>query len=146
MHLDQQHAPPSCGLGSRTTLGFHPRDGRPVACWVVHPTGTGEEQDARTARFVAALGLGDLTAPTLSDISRHRASVTAAGGWATLWVGDETELVATHDAEWLDALLERGWAMLVVGWSPLLQDADNAAVQEYLTGPGLAHAGVVRAA
>lgn len=146
MHLDQQHAPSACGLGSRTTLGFHPRDGEPVACWVVHPTGSGQEQDARTARFVAALGLGDLTAATLSDVSPHRASVTAAGGWATLWVGDETELVATHDEVWLDALLERGWAMVVVGWSPLLEDADNAAVQGYLTGPGRAHAGVVRAA
>lgn len=146
MHPDQRHAPPTCGLGSRTTLGFHPRDGRPVACWVVHPTGSGLGQDARTARFVAALGLGDLTAPELADVSAHRGSVTAAGGWATLWVGDETELVATHDDAWLDALLERGWAMVVVGWSPLLEDADNSAVQQYLTGAGRAHAGVVRAA
>lgn len=146
MHLDQQHAPPACGLGSRTALGFHPRDGAPVACWVVHPTGTGQAQDARMSRFTAALGFGTLDAASLADVLPYRASVTAAGGSATLWVGDETELTAEHDDAWLDALLERGWVMVVVGWSPLLADADNAAVLQYLSGPGRAHAGVVRAA
>lgn len=144
MHLDQQPAPPACGLGSRTTVGFHPRDGEPVACWVVHPTTEG--QDARMVRFTAALGFGTLDAASLTDVSPYRASVTAAGGSATLWVGDETELTAEHDDVWLDALLDRGWVMVVVGWSPLLADAGNADVRAYLTGPGRAHAGVVRAA
>ncbi|WP_282948397.1 hypothetical protein [Cellulomonas endometrii] len=134
------------GVGSRTALGFHPRDGRPVACWVVHPTSADAVARSRLDRLTAALGLGAHTAAALTEVADHRASLTAAGGWATLWVGDDTELVAQHDDAWLAALLDRGWAMVVVGYSTGLGSGDNATVMAYLTSGRDAHVGVVRAA
>ncbi len=134
------------GIAGRTALGYHPRDGRPVACWVVHPVSGDPSTAARLDRFTAALGLGPLTGDRLTEVSGYRASLTAAGGWATLWVGDETELVAEHDDAWLAALLDRGWAMVVVGYAAELGRADNAALMAYLTSGSDAHVGVVRVA
>lgn len=134
------------GIGARAALGYHPRDGRPVACWVVHPTAADAGVLSRLDRFTAALGLGAQTDAVLTEVDGYRASLTAAGGWATLWVGDESELVAEHDDAWLDALLDRGWAIVVIGTSPDLARADNATVLAYLTGGDAAHVGVVRAA
>lgn len=142
MHRHQHDPPPV--IGARALVGVHPRDGGPVACWVVHP----RDADASDAlvRYTAALGLGGLDDPALRAIPEHRASLTAAAGWATLWVGDATELVAPHDPAWLSALLDRGWAMVVLGWSPDLADADHAGVMAYLTSGAGARVGVVRAA
>lgn len=134
------------GFAARTALGFHPRDGRPVACWVVHPTSGDAGALARLDRFTSALGLGPHTGERLTEVDDYRASLTAAGGWATLWVGDETELVAEHDDDWLDALLDRGWAIVVVGYATELAGADNAGVMAYLTSGRDASVGVVRAA
>ena len=134
------------GIGARAALGYHPRDGRPVACWVVHPTAADAGVLSRLDRFTAALGLGAQTDAVLTEVDGYRASLTAAGGWATLWVGDESELVAEHDDAWLDALLDRGWAIVVIGTSPDLARADNETVLAYLTGGDAAHVGVVRAA
>lgn len=134
------------GIGGRTALGFHPRDGRPVACWVVHPTRREPRVVHRLERYAAALGLGELDAPALTEVDDYRAALTAAGGWATLWVGDEVELAAEHDDAWLDALLERGWAVVVVGYTADLATCDNPAIMAYLAGGGSAHVGVVRAA
>ncbi|WP_454049963.1 hypothetical protein [Cellulomonas sp. Marseille-Q8402] len=134
------------GISARTALGYHPRDGRPVACWVVHPSADGTGVRARLDRFTAALGIGTHTAEALTEVDDYRASLTAAGGWATLWVGDETELVAEHDDAWLDALLDRGWAIVVVGYSPDLARTDNATVLAYLTDGSAAHVGIVRVA
>jgi hypothetical protein len=134
------------GISARAALGYHPRDGRPVACWVVHPTVADAGVLPRLDRFTAALGLGTQTDAVLTEVDGYRASLTAAGGWATLWVGDETELVAEHDDDWLDALLDRGWAIVVIGTSPDLARTDNATVMTYLTSGGAAHVGVVRAA
>ncbi len=145
MHPDLRVLAPH-GFAGRTALGFHPRDGRPVACWVVHPTSADAGALARLDHFSAALGLGPHTGERLTEISDYRASLTAAGGWATLWVGDETELVAEHDDDWLDALLDRGWAMVVVGYTVDLGRADNRTVMAYLTSGQDAYVGVVRAA
>lgn len=134
------------GIGARTVLGLHPRDGRPVACWVVHPAADDAGLRARLDRYTAALGLGSLADPALREIPDYRASFTAASGWATLWVGDETELVAPHDAAWLGALLDRGWAMVVAGYSPDLAEADHAGVEAYLRSGAEARVGVVRVA
>ncbi len=132
------------GIGGHTTLGFHPRDGGPVACWVVHPTAHGPGARSRLDRFTAALGLAAHTDDALTEVAPYRASVTAAGGWATLWVEDETEVVSPHDDAWLDALLTRGWAMVVVGYSTELAEADNSTVEGYLTSGRSAHVGIVR--
>ena len=70
------------GIGGRTALGFHPRDGRPVACWVVHPTAPGVVP--RLERYAAALGLSGTGDAALREVDGYRASLTAAGGWATL--------------------------------------------------------------
>jgi len=133
-------------IGGRAVLGFHPRDGRPVACWVVHPTRREPGAAARLERYAAALGLGTLGGHALPEVDGYRASLTAAGGWATLWVGDETELVARHDDDWLDALLDRGWAVVVVGYCTDLGTWDNPSVMAYLAGGGDAHVGLVRPA
>jgi hypothetical protein len=132
------------GIAGHTTLGFHPRDGHPVACWIVHPTAHGPGARARLDRFTAALGLAPHTAAALTEVAPYRASVTAAGGWATLWVEDETEVVSPHDERWLAALLARGWAMVVVGYSTRLAEADNSTIEGYLTSGRTAHVGVVR--
>lgn len=134
------------GIGGRTALGYHPRDGRPVACWVVHPTRREPGVVPRLERYAAALGLSGTGDAVLREVDDYRASLTAAGGWATLWVGDEVELAAEHDDAWLDALLDRGWAVVVVGYSTDLATSDNPAIMAYLTGGGNAHVGVVRAA
>lgn len=134
------------GISARAALGYHPRDGRPVACWVVHPTAADSGAQSRLDRFSAALGIGAQSDAALTEVDDYRASLTAAGGWATLWVGDETELVAEHDDAWLDALLDRGWAVVVVGYSPELARTDNATVMSYLTSGSDAHVGIVRVA
>lgn len=145
MHPDLHVLAPH-GIGGRTALGFHPRDGRPVACWVVHPTHRAPGVVPRLERYAAALGLGDTGAPALTEVDDYRATITAAGGWATLWVGDEVELAAAHDDDWLDALLDRGWAVVVVGYTTELATWDNPAIMAYLAKDGSAHVGVVRAA
>jgi hypothetical protein len=145
MHPDLHVLAPH-GIAGRTALGYHPRDGRPVACWVVHPTAADAGVLARLDRFAAALGLGPHTGERLAEVDDYRAALTAAGGWATLWAGDETELLALHDDAWLDALLDRGWAMVVVGYDEALAHADNAALMAYLTSGRDAYVGVVRAA
>lgn len=134
------------GVAARTALGLHPRDGRPVACWVVHPADDAPAARAPVTRLAAALGLGTPADARLTEVDGHRASLTAAGGWATLWVGDGDELVAEHDDDWRDALLDRGWAVVVVGYAPELGDGRTSTVWEYLTGGADAHVGVVRAA
>lgn len=145
MHPDLRVLAPH-GFAGHTALGFHPRDGRPVACWVVHPVSAEPGALARLDRLSAALGLGPHTGERLTEVSDYRASLTAAGGWATLWVGDETELVSEHDDDWLDALLDRGWAMVVIGYGTELAGADNSTVMAYLTSGQDANVGVVRAA
>lgn len=132
------------GVAGRTLVGFHPRDGRPVACWVVHPLVAEPGALAQLERFTAALGLAEPGTDELVEVQPYRATVTAAAGWATLWVEDETEVVARHDEDWLAALIARGWAVVVIGAAPELADADNAAVEAYLSSGRCARIGIVR--
>ncbi|WP_169166541.1 hypothetical protein [Cellulomonas taurus] len=141
--LRHRHDRPTARLiAGRTAVGFHPRDGRPVAVWVLHPTSQEPRAVAELSRAIADLGLDESGAlPTLDP---ERADVTAADHWATLWTGEDALAVAPHDELWLDAVLDRGWLLVVAGWSLDLRAPGNDVLHRYLSGDAPAGLGIVR--
>ncbi len=129
-------------ISGRTAAGFHPRDGGPVAVWVLHPAEDEAWAVADLSRAIADLGLDESGAlPTLDP---DRADVTASGGWATLWSGDDALAVAPHDDLWLNAVLDRGWLLVLAGWSTELAEPENDVLLTYLSGGAPAGMGIVR--
>lgn len=122
--------------------GFHPRDGRPVAVWVLHPAGTEAWAVADLSRAIADLGLDESGA--VPQLDPDRASVTAVAGEATLWSAAQALSVAGHDDLWWQAAQDRGWLLVIAGWSRELARPGNDVLLQYLTGGTAAGLGLVR--
>lgn len=129
-------------ISGRTAAGYHPRDGKPVAVWVLHPVGEEAWAVADMSRAIADLGLDESGA--LPSLDPERADVTAADGWATLWSGEDALAVAEYDETWLQAVVDRGWLLVIAGWSTGLSTPDNDSLLTYLTGGAPAALGIIR--
>ncbi len=141
--LRHRHDRPTARLiAGRTAAGFHPRDGRPVAVWVLHPTSREAWAVADLSRAIADLGLDE--SGGLPTLDPTHADITAADSWATLWSGEDALALAPHDDLWLDALLDRAWAVVIAGWSPELAVPGNDVLHRYLSGDAPAGLGIVR--
>jgi hypothetical protein len=143
MRSDQRLSTPG-DIRARTTLGFHPRDGRPVACWVVHPASAEPEVLALLDGLARRVGLTSTRAASFPEIAVDRVWISCAGRHATLRTQEGPELTTANDADWLHALRHRGWAVIVVGYAPRLAEASDAALMAYLAGGGRARVGIVR--
>ncbi|WP_263120966.1 hypothetical protein [Cellulomonas sp. RIT-PI-Y] len=109
---------------------------------MLHPAEDEAWAVADLSRAIADLGLDESGAlPTLDP---DRADVTASGGWATLWSGDDALAVAPHDDLWLNAVLDRGWLLVLAGWSTELAEPENDVLLTYLSGGAPAGMGIVR--
>jgi hypothetical protein len=145
MRSDRRLSAPG-DIRARTTVGFHPRDGRPVACWVAHPASAEPAVPVLLDALVRRIGLTSTRSASFPDIPSDHAWITYDGRRATLRTREGPELTAPHDADWLHALEHRGWAVVVVGYAHRLTGAPDADLMAYLAEGGRARVGVVRAA
>jgi hypothetical protein len=134
--------PTQAAVRAFTTTGYHPRDGRPVACWVIHPTAI----RVRTPRLLDDLASRlRLTAPgaiSFAETSTNGPWTTWDGQRAVLRAVDGSELHAEHDPEWSTALVDRGWAVVVLACSCELTIRSNREIQDYLASGGRTRVGI----
>lgn len=137
--------PPAPGwLHGHLTVGYHPRDGAPVASWVLSPAA--DDGHAELDAIAEHLGLRDLRSGVVPTVDVDEAAVAADAERCHLLVGGLPWLAGGGDASWRSALADRGWMVLVLvysaGWTP----ASNADLAGWVAAGGRTGAGIIRRA
>lgn len=144
MTTGHQGTAPGPEVGAFTLTGFHPRDGEPIPCWIIHPSAAGPlepmlmEELKRTLRLTPTHRESHFAdradGPRTWTIGRH----------AVLRASNGSELHARHDERWLNALEVRGWAVVVLVNSDHVIAAPHRELHAYFESGGHAHVGLAR--